>query len=253
MYAVGVATSNTNKGFKNYVKSARKHKMCISIIGMGCEWGGWKWRTDQYIKELEFMCPEDLVVITDVYDVVFTAGEQEIKSIYMKLTGGSRKVVFGMEDVCRANCSGNVTDKGTLKYVNAGACVGRVREVLIVWKSIREHYEVFDTVDDQFVLSKLLIENSSIRNMITLDTESLLICNVTATQSFKGYNTVDGVPILHFPGPMMWPSKVNTFNRSVRTFEGEEIVFQMQWVIVGILLLSLCTLSAGKLYINRTQ
>lgn len=254
MYVIGVATSENNVGYRNYIKSVEKNRLTPLIMGLGEKWKKWVWRTEMYIRALEMRqdYPDEILAITDVYDVVFLGGLNHIKAKYLELTQDSRRVVFGMENVCGGNCVGKIIPEGALRYINAGCSVGYPQEMLKVWKRIHEGYSMFHTNDDQYTLGTLMRRDSIFRNMITMDTEGILIRNVTFFQSLKGYDSLDGVPIVHFPGALQWPSKLRLFNNTMQRVGGEQAEFDTRVTICTITLFTIAVIVSG-VYIYKPK
>jgi hypothetical protein len=255
MHAIGVATSAQHRGYRNYIRSTTKHGLVPVIMGMGQTWRKWIWRTEQYRKGLELLqsSPDALVAITDVYDVIFLGGKRAIEEKYLELTQGSRKVVFGMENVCGGNCAGRATLEGSLPYINAGASVGYVAEMTLVWKKISEAYARYNTTDDQYAVGSLMRRDPQFAKLVKLDTEGVLIRNMTFAQSLKGYDNIRDVPIMHFPGSLQWPSKMRLFNRAVKTVDGELAEFNMMEAAIVIAMLTALIYAGGVRFFRRHE
>lgn len=103
---VGDRTSNitvmsvcTDKGplLDNWKMSLEKQGYDYKIIGLGEKWGGWTWRTRQYIKAVSEIQEEKLVVLTDATDLFFIGPPQDLLSSFESYNSD---VVVGAEHQC---------------------------------------------------------------------------------------------------------------------------------------------------------
>ena len=202
---IGLATNRNHRGYKAYLASAEKHGVNTNVVGLDQAWGGWKWRTQQYIKTLSTLEGDDMVGVMDTYDVLVAGSGYKMYDIYMKLVGNDTgKIVFGMEKYNGRNTYGDVNDDGGLPNVNAGCCFGRVDILRKIWKRVSNTYDKINSLDDQFTLGYLLTNDPEIRSLVVFDSRSALITNVTAYYA----STINSVhelntPILHFPGGLL--------------------------------------------------
>lgn len=70
------------------------------VLGLGEKWGGWKWRTRQYIRALASSTEEKLFVLTDATDLFFIRGPGFLA---MNFKSYRSDVVIGAEHQC---CTG---------------------------------------------------------------------------------------------------------------------------------------------------
>ena len=62
----------------NWKNSLELQKYEYEVLGLGEKWGGWTWRTRQYIKKLANEPEEKLFVLTDATDLFFIAPPNEL-------------------------------------------------------------------------------------------------------------------------------------------------------------------------------
>jgi len=77
----------------NWTNSLKKNGYDHTVIGMGKKWGGWSWRTKQYIEALSRESEEKLFVLTDANDLFFIAPPNEL--VYNFRTYNSDVVIGG--------------------------------------------------------------------------------------------------------------------------------------------------------------
>ena len=81
----------------------------FNVLGIGEKWGGWPWRTRQYIKALSEHPIEQLFVLTDATDLFFIAPPNEL---LMSFKTYRADVVVGAEHQC---CTGWPRWNGSIK------------------------------------------------------------------------------------------------------------------------------------------
>jgi hypothetical protein len=117
-----------------------------------------------------FLDPEDIVLFTDAYDVVYCGTQREIMQRYKKL---NKPIIFGCEKKCnpdpnRAN-EYNFTDT-EFPYLNSGMFIGKVwalRKCIL-------GYKYNDNDDDQRFWTTRFFENP---DLIGLDYKNMLFLN----------------------------------------------------------------------------
>ena len=118
--------------------------------------------------------PEDIVLFTDAYDVVYCGERAEILRRYSMF---SKPIVFGAEKCCQPDehLKSNYPKLDTeFPYLNSGMFIGRVWAL----RKCMENYEYIDAVEDQrFWTDRFLCTNSE---LIELDYENLLFLNTVS-------------------------------------------------------------------------
>jgi hypothetical protein len=247
MVCIGVATDSTHRGYKAYTASAKKHSIDTRVVGLGQEWQGWKWRTEQYVNTLLSFKSDTIIVITDVYDVLFNGTMANMYHNYMKLVqNDTSKVVFGMEDGNGSNHYGHVSNNSVLPNINAGCCCGRTDVLYKVWSSVLRTYNIINSLDDQYTLGYLITHSQEIRSHIVFDSNSKLISNMTqpASKKIRFANCIHS-PIVHFPGGLRWSGKkVQLYNYMLKklhqkTYDGLEYRIEKttSYILTGLYIL----------------
>lgn len=221
LLAVTIATDE-NDGFRRYLNSAQKYGIKQETYGMGQEWrggdivkysgGGHK---VNILKEnlAKYSGRSDLVILfTDSYDVIFTAGAEEILEKFEKFDSN---VVFSAEGFCWPDRSLK-NDYPEVKphesrFLNSGGFIGYAKDLI----EIVNYKEINDMDDDQLYYTKIFLDqNLRKRWKIKLDTKSEIFQNLNGalgdvTLKSKGehsylYNLKTGtIPLVaHGNGPI---------------------------------------------------
>ena len=129
---VTVATNRTD-GYRRFERSCKLFNFEVRTLGMGQGWKGGNmayagggWKVNLLKEELEKMKDEvnTIVMFTDSYDVVVTAGKEALLSQFD--TFGS-KIVFGSEGFCWPDSSlakSYPEVKVGKRYLNSGGFIG---------------------------------------------------------------------------------------------------------------------------------
>jgi len=173
-----VATER-NRYLDEWEYSLKKLGYSYAILGMGMEWKGFNTRMELYMKECKEN-PNELIVTTDSYDLLFVGSPKELEEKYNK--NGS-KIVIGTDPYCEINCD-NISEKqcgfsdtqnsqlglSERNYINAGFIMGRGRDLYHGFKYALEHGEE----DDQIGWSRYIARNCG---KVGLDTTGEFVLN----------------------------------------------------------------------------
>jgi len=252
------------------------------ILGMGIKWEGWKTRMKAYKDYLETLPSDEVVVLSDAYDVLCLRSSQEFLSTFSKF---QKPIVIGAETQCDLNCHApthyweQCDIKGDRKYVNGGLMCGKARHLCDMWKwCLEKKFE-----DDQVGLGHY---TDTFPDLVGLDVDSNLFFNdhraITPYQfdsntyalnyqnkvltpffiHFHGVNIMTSIPILHvFREKDMFQvgknykvvgNQINGFQH-ITAFPPDQRSLQLDltiericfWVVIGLLLL-LCLYLAVK-------
>jgi hypothetical protein len=66
------------RGFTQYLASCIRHGIIPRVLGMGQKWEGWSHKIRLVREQLDRLNNDDLVVVTDSYDLVFQAGVDDL-------------------------------------------------------------------------------------------------------------------------------------------------------------------------------
>jgi hypothetical protein len=109
---------DTKGATDNYIRGLEYYTYNYIIVGIGKKWNGWYGRLVEYIKILQTLPKEQLVVITDARDVLINTSESEFINNYNELLQKyndikREKIVFSSEYGC---CVGPMRqyDPGTI-------------------------------------------------------------------------------------------------------------------------------------------
>ncbi|XP_045163177.2 procollagen-lysine,2-oxoglutarate 5-dioxygenase 2-like isoform X2 [Mercenaria mercenaria] len=217
---VTIATEEKD-GLRRYLRSTKKYDLDTKVFGLGTEWRGGDMTAQggghkiNILKEelAQYKDREDLILMfTDSYDVVITAGASEVLEKFSKLDA---RVLFSAEGFCWPDSSLANTYPGVKlhekRFLCSGGFIGYARDVY----EIISHNAVADSDDDQLYYTKIFLDESLREKWnIKLDKRSEIFMNLHGALSdimlkFKGqhsflYNVKTGtVPIvIHGNGPI---------------------------------------------------
>ena len=174
--------TNPGPGLDNFVASLRKFDYNFEIIGLGEPWGGWKWRTEQYIQALESK-EDGLYVLCDSNDVLAIRPPKYLINQFHRY-GDDTYVLIGSEQGCwndhlkrypmqrRRILREYSKYSQRYKYPNGGFIMGYRNSLLYVLKCNRE------AEDDQmgYTTLKMLYPG-----LFTVDVNTLCVGNIAAT------------------------------------------------------------------------
>jgi len=183
---LAVCTDGRHPGLLNYKIALERLGYRYTILGVGQKWGGWIWRTKQYLEELEKMSDDQLIVLSDATDVLFIEPPALLvkKFLEMKscivigaergLTTGKYKYDLSARRLMRESYKLREPDR-SYRFPNGGLIMG-YRIPLI-----RLLYANRESEDDQAGLVELYNEDQS---WFTLDTNCKLFGNLVQRAPF---------------------------------------------------------------------
>ena len=176
LLVIGVCT-NPSDQMKNWEHSLTINGYDYEIIGLGEKWGGWPWRTEQYIRKLKTLDPDIIVILSDVTDVLFIQRKDVFLSKF--LSHDRNKVVIGAEPACctgefsknreYANTEAKRKTSHRYRFPNGGVLFGRSSVLLNFLESNKSEE------DDQAGYLKKWINGD---NSFLLDTNQKFIANI---------------------------------------------------------------------------
>lgn len=152
-------------GLKRFIKSCNVYGLSYIIMGLGDKWNGGDMskgpgggqKICYLINYIKHFNPEQLILVSDSYDVIMTANSKEI---IKKFNEFNKPIVFASEPNCwpdksLANKYPNVNSDN--KYLNSGGFIGKVKDIL---KILPETFESHS--DDQLYYTKQFLNTSLI-------------------------------------------------------------------------------------------
>jgi len=221
--------SDATDGRNRFCEYCHVYGLTYRIIGDGVVW-----RTDmqagpgggQKINILKDALSEssgkdDLILVTDTYDVIPVAPESEILAKYNKYVPDRNKVIFSAEKSCwpdknLANLYPDPPKPGLPKYLNSGGFIGTKG---VLWDLLRND-EVSDLSDDQgYWTQKFLVQSNSPNPIIILDYESQIFQTLNGSvhdlrinhHKSNIFNVVTGTTpcLIHGNGPLSIKLQLN--------------------------------------------
>lgn len=160
---VTVATDRT-PGYLRWERSCKVAGLSCTALGMGQEWqggdmdypgGGWKVNLlKEAMKELG-QRKETVVMFTDSYDVVVTAGKEAILAQYDRMEAG---ILFGAENFCWPDQSLREkypSVKDGMRFLNSGGFIG---PAALLAEMLRAGGDIENKEDDQLFYTRIYID-----------------------------------------------------------------------------------------------
>jgi hypothetical protein len=165
-----MATS-LERGFTQYLASCVRYGIIPRVLGMGQKWEGWSHKIRLIREQLDHLDNDELVVITDAYDLVFQAGIGDLVSNFVLY---DKPIVFSSErGEGYPNTIVHETPNPLYRALSGGfwmAYVGAAREMLDeAWENDFSN----SSQDDQGTLQIWLSRNP---NKATVDHFNALVC-----------------------------------------------------------------------------
>jgi GR25 family glycosyltransferase involved in LPS biosynthesis len=161
LHIISVATYY-NDGLDRYIHSMQQFGMGADILGMNTgeynmlKYPGGGFKVNLLKKKLKReennYRPDDLILFTDSFDVVFIDNKDNIIRKFEEFDG---KIIFSAETFCwpdKSLESHYMPTTGRFKYLNSRGFIGKYSDIcnlLDIGKSKEEEVEVLDTDDDQ--------------------------------------------------------------------------------------------------------
>jgi len=124
-------------------ESAARHNITLNILGWGVAWGGLYQKLEATLQFCQSLPPNDIVLFTDAFDVMFLKTSEEILSDY---TAMDTDILFGAE----CGCWPHVTRDGgkeclerypasptPYRYLNSGTWMARARAIVRVLTALK--------------------------------------------------------------------------------------------------------------------
>jgi len=177
-----VATER-NAGFLRFERSCVVAGITCNALGMGQEWqggdmnfpgGGWKVNLLKEAMEEIKDEKDTIVMFTDSYDVVISAGKEAILTQYDKM---GADILFGAENFCWPDQSlredyPEAKDKG-MRFLNSGGFIGPAP---LLAKMLEAGGKIENKEDDQLFYTKIFL-NSELRQAFKMKLDSKADCS----------------------------------------------------------------------------
>lgn len=187
---ISYGTNDMTPGMENLRKSLQLWNYSYSIIGIGEKWDNYITKTKAFLKEIKFQDPERIICIIDCYDVLACGPRGELCRKYLR---AGKPIVVGA--MARLENNGAELERWwrkkdlenrskpietSLKYLNSGCIIGRVKYIRIMLEYIINFYNRTHITDDQIALCHFVEESPE---FFELDINSSLFGNITTTDS----------------------------------------------------------------------
>ncbi|XP_053633832.1 procollagen-lysine,2-oxoglutarate 5-dioxygenase 1 [Cherax quadricarinatus] len=184
LVVITVATNETD-GYHRYMRSLNVYGLNVKVLGLGLPWEGGDVKNYAGGGQKVLMLREELakykdepntvIMFTDSYDVIFTAGKSVILEKFDNLDA---RVVFGAEDFCWPN-QNLATQYPRVsfgyKYLNSGGFIGYASEV----HKIVSSQDISNLDDDQLYYTQIFLDkNLREKYKIKLDTQANIFQNL---------------------------------------------------------------------------
>jgi len=199
--ALYTVATEANDGFLRFVRSADKHGYNLTVLGRGKQWkggdvvrfpgGGQKINLLREAIEKMKNAEDWLVMFVDSYDVVLTAGPEDVVKAFRKFRAD---VVFSAEGFCWPDPSvANLYPEvrpNEKRYLNSGGFIGYAPKIAALVSE-----KLNDDDDDQLYYTKIFLDQNRREKLnMKLDTKSAIFQNLNGamdevTVKFKGNNS----------------------------------------------------------------
>ena len=93
-------STDKNSALENWEYSAKSLGYTYKILGLGMKWGGWSFRTKQYIIYIKTLPDDALILVVDGNDILFVRGPDALWEGFKRI---NQPLIFGGEVSC---CTG---------------------------------------------------------------------------------------------------------------------------------------------------
>lgn len=217
-------------GYLNiYLEKCKKEGLDYKILGLGDKWKGYAWKFNLVYEHLSTLDPNEIVIFTDAYDVIFLQNQKEVLTRFLEYnTPVLLSIENEPENLFHKYAYRKMFPKVLGKYsVNSGCYMGYAYALREMFFNLKNQYNLQDDDDDQQILAKFLNRNLDfVNNYCKFDEERKIFTNLLV----KNYPD-DKLPLLdtcfvHGPG--------NTNLRNIIKYyglEGEEIAKKRNWMV----------------------
>ena len=164
-----------------YKKSCKKNNIEINIIGMNEKWQGFIWRIKKIIDHIKTLDKNDIIVLSDGFDVVLMGYKEEL---YKKYLAFNKDIVIGIENISGIK---KFFEKRIFKEykgfnICAGLIIGKVESLIKMYDLIKKQFDLSKFKDDQLLLTLFLNKNPKFSDKyVGLDTKSELFLNLSCS------------------------------------------------------------------------
>ena len=157
----------------NLIQSFKKYNYKYQIIGKGTEWKNFITKIKHCQAYLEKMEYNDIVVVTDAFDVIACNSSDRLERKFRRFNKG---LVFGCENICLDNCIPptnyfRLNKKGVYNYANGGFYMGYRDNLVHLYKYVLKT----KLTDDQVAIGKYI---NKYPTKVALDTQGELVSNI---------------------------------------------------------------------------
>lgn len=136
-----LTVSTTHNQFtKDWENSAKIYGYNYEILGVGEPWKGFNTKMQLLIQFLQTQRADELMVVTDAYDLLMTGPPEELERKFKKL---HKPIVIGAESGCSLNCDRSGADtcaiEGVNRYPNGGFVMGSAQDLLHLYEHAKQH------------------------------------------------------------------------------------------------------------------
>lgn len=220
---------------EQWEKSAQFYGYNYEILGRDKKWGGWIFRTNEYLQRIIQEQNAEIIIISDGTDLYFNGPAREA---YEKFTESKKDVIIGVEqiiayskgrhDIYEMEDFFNKKSNTVLKYPNGGFVIGK-RKNMIELLTLNK-----DNIDDQAGYMDIIYEGlyhvdldmtgQFVGNFPNLGDFTNHFCSIWKYDKEKNryYNSVSKeYPVaLHFPG-----GNTGFLNKTARSVKVPETIF----------------------------
>ena len=184
-----VTVANKISGYiKILKKSCKKNNTKLDILGFGDEWKGFVYRIKLIKDYLQHLKKNDIVVISDGFDVVMIS---DIDELYQKYKKFNKDIVIGIDNTTgfKRNLMKRIFKEYNGYLLCAGLIIGKVESLQKMYNLLEEKYDLSKYKDDQRLITLFLNKNPKFANKyIAIDYKSKLFLNLCCSNLSSLFN-----------------------------------------------------------------
>ena len=175
-----ITVANKSGGYYEILKKSCSKAGCeLTTLAFGEKWGGFVWRLQKIQEYIKTLDPNDVVIISDGFDVVMLEHIDEFNRRYKKF---GKSIVIGIVDGPKIVKYAAARIFGTYKdyHLCAGLYVGKCSDLIEMFQLMDQKYDFTTQNDDQLMLTTFLNEHPGFCNRkVAIDNEMTLFANTS--------------------------------------------------------------------------
>jgi hypothetical protein len=187
-----VTVANKIEGYlKIYKKTCKKNNIQLNILGFNEKWQGYIWRMEKIINYLKNLNENDIIVISDGFDVILCATEKELYEKYLKF---NKDIIIGIDELygIKKSLAKRIWNDYNGYQICAGLIIGNVKSLQNMYNLMKKQFDLSKFNDDQLLLTLFLNKNPDfVEKYIAIDTKSQLFLNLSFSKLYSYFDNTN--------------------------------------------------------------